>query len=272
MCNDDADTGEHKIKKSLLVELHGSGSYKGANAMLHVKEGKERKLQGPGSDLIKYEKCLCSACNNNKSQPFDLAYDKFFKFVIDHESEIVERRVIDFSDVYGNSFAEDQTNLYKYFVKVFGCDLSSHGLPVPQDLKDLLDKKQFKTRLRITFAVNEDMLVLGGAKRCPLGIGKMNFWPANASVQDERSYAWSIYFSFLEICFWYAKLPTGPFGSVWTADSQWIYLGWLRPMSPEQRKEFQEKVRTVAQSGINLPTPPSPAPYSSQRSRNSKRL
>lgn len=244
MCGASADTGEHKIKKSLLVELHGNAAYVGANAMAHVKDGQVRSLQGPGSDLVKYKKCLCSACNNSRSQPFDRAYDKFVKFVIDREDEIVERRVIDFADVYGNSFPEEQTNLYKYFVKLFGCDLSSHGLPVPQDLKELLDKKQFKTRLRITFAVNEDKLVFGGAEHCPVGIGGLNFWPADANVDDERSYSWSTYFSFLHICFWYAMAPTGPLGSIWTANAQWIYLGWLRPLSPEQRQEFEEKART----------------------------
>ena len=65
MCGAPADTGEHKIKKSLLVELHGSGAYTGANAMSHVKDGEVRNLQGPGSELVKYRKCLCRAMSHS---------------------------------------------------------------------------------------------------------------------------------------------------------------------------------------------------------------
>lgn len=246
MCDAPADTAEHKIKKSLLVEIHGNGPYTGANAVSHLRDGEVRNLQGPGSELVKYRKCLCSSCNNDRSQPFDRAYDKFFQYVISREAEIVERRVIDFADVYGaSSFPKEQTNLYKYFVKLFGCDLSSHGLPVPQDLKQLLDEQHFKTGLRVTFAVNEDKFLFGGAQHCPVGIGEMNFWPSDAKVNDERSYAWSTYFSFLHIFFWYAMSPTGPLGSVWTADSRWVYLGWFRPLSPEKRQEFEKKARSA---------------------------
>jgi len=244
MCGLPADTAEHKIKKALLVELYGSGTYAGANAMSHVKDGEVRNVQGPGSELVKYATCLCSTCNNDRSQPFDRAYDRFCQYVIGHEAEIVSRRVIDFANVYGeDSFPSEQTNLYKYLVKLFGCDLASNSLPVPKDLKELLDKEHFKTKLRITFAVNEDKLVFGGARHCPAGIGEMNFWPADAQVGDERSYAWSTYFSFLHIYFWYAMSPSGPLGSAWTANSQWVYLGWFRPLSPEQRKEFENKVK-----------------------------
>ncbi|SHN25691.1 hypothetical protein [Rhizobacter sp. OV335] len=248
MCGAAADSGEHKIKKSLLVALHGEGAYRRSNAVSHVKDGQVRSLQGPGSELIKYTNCLCSACNNHQSQPFDHAYDKFFQFVLRRENEIIDRRVIDFSDVYGEDFELGQRNLYKYLVKLFGCDLSSHDLPVPLDLRELLDKEHFRTRLFITFAVNEDKLLLRDVKDRSAGIGSLTYLPADAGVDDERSYAWSTYFSFLHIYFWYAMKPTGPLGSIWTANSRWIYLGWSRPLSIEQRKEL-EKSAAVLQRG-----------------------
>jgi len=49
---------------------------------------------------------------------------------------------------------------WKYFVKSFGCRLVDAGEPVPRDLVELLPRESFRTKLAITFCVNEDVLLL----------------------------------------------------------------------------------------------------------------
>jgi hypothetical protein len=82
ICNKIADSAEHRIKKSDLVSLHGSGSYKGENALFLVREGKQTPIQGPNSKVVKYRKNLCSTCNNSYTQPFDKAYECFVDYLL----------------------------------------------------------------------------------------------------------------------------------------------------------------------------------------------
>ena len=105
ICGRPSETGEHRIKKSDLVERFGKGPYRGDGALVHVKEGRVRDVQGPDSKLVKYEKNLCSYCNNTLTQPFDKAYEEFIPWVMQNEAEVLKRRVIDFESMYGSNWA-----------------------------------------------------------------------------------------------------------------------------------------------------------------------
>lgn len=235
ICGAPATSGEHKVKKSLLVALHGAGPYTSESALLHIKEGAISSLQGPGSDRIKYRNTLCQACNTARTQPFDNAFDQFYAFILENEEAIVRRRMIDFADVYGGTFAAGQRNLYKYFVKLLGCDLHDGGFPVPPDLVALLDQEQFKTGLRITFAISEDTLDWPKASQRPVGIGNLQTTARNLESKDEPQYRWDVYFSFIRIFFWYSMYVTGPLGAPWVADSQYLYLGSCASFAGEHR-------------------------------------
>lgn len=161
ICKKTADSAEHRIKKSDLVTLHGSGPYKGENTLLMLRGDQKIPIQGPNSKVVKYKKILCANCNNNFSQPFDKAYELFVEYILNNENLIVKRRFVDFRDVYGDEFEVGQCNLYKYFVKSFGCRLANDDHPVPEDLPVLLSKRRFRTRLRITFSVDEEYLDFG---------------------------------------------------------------------------------------------------------------
>ncbi len=81
ICNKIADSAEHRIKKSDLGNLYGSGSYKGENSVVLIRAGQESKVQGPNSKIVKYKKNLCSKCNNEFSQPFDKSYEHFITYI-----------------------------------------------------------------------------------------------------------------------------------------------------------------------------------------------
>jgi len=238
ICGAPASTGEHKIKKSLLVALHGAGPYIDASALAHIKNGAASPLQGPGSKRVKYENSLCADCNSSRTQSYDRAFDKFFAFVIHNEDYVLKHRVIDFFDVYGESFPVDQLNLFKYFVKLLGCDLREHGYAVPGDLVSLLGQDIFQTGLKVSFAVNEDSLLLSTPSERSAGIGELNTTLRNLDAKDEPKYRWHTYFSFLHVYYWYCWEPDGPFGAPWIADSRYLYLGSYYPLSPEERMAF----------------------------------
>ncbi len=156
ICKKTADSAEHRIKKSDLVTLHGSGSYK--NTLIMFRGDQQIPIQGPNSKIVKYNKILCANCNNNFSQPFDKAYEIFVNYILDNENLVIKRRFVNFRDIYGDEFENGQRNLYKYFVKSFGCRLANDGHLIPKDLPALLSKRRFRTGLRITFSINEDYL------------------------------------------------------------------------------------------------------------------
>jgi hypothetical protein len=256
ICGLPANSAEHRIKKSDLVTLYGAGSYKGANALVLIKSGKEIPIQGPNSKHVKYGKSLCCKCNNEFTQPFDKAYEQFINYIRDNKNTILNKRFIDFNDVYGNNFEAYQRDLFKYFVKSFGCRLIDAGYPVPKDLQALLFKKSFLTRLTINFAVDEDLLLL---KEISKTVGKGDLLARPRESQSPNSklskalewiktitkppiYEWSEFFEWMIVSFWYNAIPDGKLGSFWIANSQFIYFGSYTRFSEEEREELIEKV------------------------------
>jgi len=252
ICKQVADSAEHRVKKSDLVSLHGTGSYKGEDALVLVREGKEFLIQGPNSKVVKYKKNLCAKCNNDLSQPFDKAYESFINYFLHNESIVLKRRFIDFKDVYGDEFEVGQRDLYKYFVKSFGCRLANDGYPIPKDLPNLLPRKHFRTRLRITFSVHEDLLLLSEdikiigngslMKMVPVKETRLTWldrWHIKIRGRTgSLAYQCSEYFKWLYVWFWYNIPPNGTLGSTWIANSQHVYLGSYEMLSDEERQKL----------------------------------
>ena len=130
ICGKLADSAEHKIKKSDIVKINGTGSYKKGEVLLH-QDDSLIPLQGSNSKLVKYDKILCSSCNNAFTQPFDKAYECFIDYVCDNRDLVLNQRFINFKEVYSDNFADEQRNLYKYFVKSFGCKLAHYKYQIP---------------------------------------------------------------------------------------------------------------------------------------------
>jgi hypothetical protein len=223
ICGQPADSREHKVKKSVVEKTYKDFFDNGT--VLHLRDGKFTKLQGPDSKKIKYEKTICAYCNNNRTQQFDEAYEQFFNYVQDQSLLISEKRMIDFKDIYGHNFEAGQLNLFKYFVKLFGCDLRSVDHPVPEDLPILLGKTQFKTALKITFAVNTRKLGHADTNSFGMGINSLVVNQVSRTDTTPIGYKWSVFFSFINIFFWYNFNPDGPHGRPWIADNRYVYLG-----------------------------------------------
>ncbi len=232
ICGESSETGEHRIKKSDLVERFGKGPFRGDDALVHVKAGRMRDLQGPDSKLVKYEKNLCACCNNTTTQPFDKAYEQFVPWVMANEAEVVRRRVIDFEAVYGADWATKQRDLFKFFAKCFGCRVDEAGLAVPQDVIDLLGQDAFDTQLYVTFAVNEEQLA---RKPEDQAIGTQALLDYRSrSTGELQGYECGIHYRWLLMMLWYNHFPLEPLGASWVANSKFLYLGWYEPPSVEE--------------------------------------
>jgi hypothetical protein len=151
----------------------------------------------------------------------------------------LNKRLLNFEEIYGPDFEAAQRNLFKYFVKSFGCRLVDAGEPVPQDLVDLLPQNGFRTALKITFSVNEDVLLLPNAARDGfIGKAHLLFHRSRSNRSIVNGYSWKENVSWFTAFYWYGVQPEGGLGSTWIADAQHVYLGSFAPLSPEDRDEF----------------------------------
>ncbi len=238
ICGAVANSSEHRIKKSDLVRVYGRGPYSGPSAPVHVTSKRQENVRGPKAAGLKYKPSICAACNNRRSQSWDIAYDRFVSWVLENEADVLKRRLIDFGDVYGSGFPDEQCNLFKYFVKSFGCRLVDAGVVVPEDIVSLLPQKHFITALKISFAVNEDLLLMHKSdQRAWLAKGDLLQWNCKDSVPS-IGYSWHESVSWLTVNYWYGIEPDGAYGCPWIANSKFLYLGSYRSLSAEQREKL----------------------------------
>ncbi len=146
-CGDVATTEEHRIKHSTLRrvaqseegKVHPGNVFKKSSdfegALHSIKKGAQ----------VRWRKNLCANCNNARSQPFDLAYDLFEAYLVDHMDDMMRWKSLDWPAVYGSDWEEKARDLARYFAKQVGCMLATQRLPVPQEL----------------------VAFLNGAERCP---------------------------------------------------------------------------------------------------------
>jgi hypothetical protein len=204
---------------------------------------KSTNIPGPNSDALRYSKILCVDCNTTKSQPYDTAQQIFLDWLFRNETLVLQRRFINFQEVFGEDWQTSQRNLYKYFAKSFGCRLIEANHSVPDDIVALFPKRTFQTGLRLSFSVNEDIVLMPHQDRNGF-IGKGDLFGMAHRTQPTQltGYYWDEHVSWLTVVYWYNEWPDGNFGSTWVADSQHIYLGSHSPLPAEMRAEFMKNI------------------------------
>jgi hypothetical protein len=225
ICEAPADSREHKIKRSDLVREFGTGAFDDGD-LLHAVEGQRcRELQGPNSSRLKYQPVLCGDCNSARSQPWDRAYEAFNSWVFEHQRTVLSRRFVNLYEVFGEEgVVESCPNLYKYFVKAFGCRLASAGYAVPSHLVALMSQDHFLTKLRLTFAVYKAVFALPPELRQRAGLSDLLRLDSRSMGRMER-YLFQLNVGWLVIGLHYdIEVPPGV-GAPWTSDSACIYLG-----------------------------------------------
>jgi len=240
ICGATADSGEHVFKRSDLVREHGPGPYHGRGEVAHVVAGTPRLVQGPGALQLKYQPSLCKACNTTRTQPFDRAYDAFVSWLWAHEEDVLATRRIDFSDVYGADWERRQSDLYKFFVKAFGCRLTEAGQWVPKGLVVLLAQERFRTRLRLYLVVNEGTLLLPPETRAGfLGAGDL----MDCGIRDGiAGYTWHLNYRWLTTQFCYGVELDGEEATAWAANRQGLVLGSWQSLTPAQQEELVRRL------------------------------
>lgn len=175
-----ADSREHKLKRSDLVRQFGRGPY---NELVSVRRGQTRKVQGPNSNLVKFEATMCANCNNERSQPFDLAYAKFTAYLHEHERHVLASRSVDLRVIYGEEWEAGRDGLLCYMAKHVGCRLAENGVEVPLPIRGYLDGgPEPAGELAMEFEIRAD---IAQATRADLAEGSM--WLGDFYVSEVDS-------------------------------------------------------------------------------------
>lgn len=132
ICGDPADTGEHMIKKTDLAEIFGKPK-QGKPLFLHNAAKTNHIIQGLNAEALKLASRLCAKCNNERSQPYDRAWEAFSRFVRNRHPPVVPGTFIRADRIYALDSNRELRNVQLYFVKLFGCLIHENGIPI--DLK-----------------------------------------------------------------------------------------------------------------------------------------
>lgn len=162
-CNSNKISREHKYKRSEIEREYGSGTY--GNKLLFIKNEKEQYIKSPGSNLLQFKNNLCPTCNNERSQPFDFAYDKFQKHIKNNQSQLLGNKYIDFNTLFVSCPDNSFQNLIRYFVKNVSCMLSDSGIKVEKGIIEFLNGNDFLPFMIFQFGIALDAVEM--QKRAP---------------------------------------------------------------------------------------------------------
>jgi hypothetical protein len=199
-----ADSREHKFKRSDLVREHGRGELRGERTLV-VYGKQQREARSTKNDALKFAPSLCAKCNNERSQPFDKAYDRFIEELFKREDEVLAARSFDLRAAFGSEWSSLGEDVLRYFVKHIGCRISesltvSGERTVPADALDFLDGGPAPTNLSCEMWIEPTWL-----RFCEMG-AEDPLWIKPMGIEAVH------------------PGPNGRLGSRWTYG--WLVFGW----------------------------------------------
>ena len=120
ICNGSGDTGEHLIKASDMKLLFPDISQKGP-AYKHTHDKKNIQIGSRKSNQLKSKALICALCNNQRTQPHDIAWENLSYYLYSNWSAINRTGFVDLETALSGSFEESSKFLQLYFLKLFGC-------------------------------------------------------------------------------------------------------------------------------------------------------
>lgn len=136
ICGNDATTGEDKTKRSDLRSAFGVPTQSNP-LFLHDQQRRNRHIGSLDAELLKSPGRICSHCNNTRTQPYDLAWDKLSAALRTRTPAIAPGDIVRLNRIFPYGTAREMRNVHLYFVKLFGCHIA--GNPIPLDIGGFAD-------------------------------------------------------------------------------------------------------------------------------------
>lgn len=161
-CGDNGNSGEHKFKKSDLKSEFGESFNTPYNRPISFNDkGRQYEMKSPNSKFVKFDKIMCSRCNNERSQNFDLDYTKFVDYIFKNLDKVKSEMIIDLRDLFQSNWRVSKTNIYSYFVKHFCCRIKLSDFEISNKVINFLNKEvDYLEIIHLDFQLKIDLLNL----------------------------------------------------------------------------------------------------------------
>lgn len=142
ICNAAANSGEHKIKASDLKAIFGHIDQNNP-LFLNTDQQRNLKIKGMKSNLLKHKALLCAKCNNQLSQPYDLAWQTLSIYLRTRNPKITNGSIIKLHKIFPGSTKKSMLDVHLFFLKLFGCLIVEHSIDIDITVfqNSLLNKK-----------------------------------------------------------------------------------------------------------------------------------
>ncbi len=132
ICGDEANSGEHQIKASDLKSVFGHVTQK-SPLRFHTDQKRNQPIRGIKSDKLKYLALLCARCNNERTQPHDKAWERLSIYLQKRQPPIRPGMKVRLNRTFPGSVSKSMLNVHLYFLKLFGCLITEHNIPIDID-------------------------------------------------------------------------------------------------------------------------------------------
>jgi hypothetical protein len=129
ICGGPATTGEHKTKRSDLRAIFGTAT-QGNPLFLHDAERRNRRVGSLDAKVLKLPGRICAYCNNTRTQPHDMAWQKLSAGLRAWTPSLGPGTVVWPYRIFGADRDREMLNVHLYFVKLFGCHIAGNNILV----------------------------------------------------------------------------------------------------------------------------------------------
>ena len=116
-------------KASDLKSMFGHVS-QNAPLYMHNPVKRNRPVAGIKSDKLKFKAFLCARCNNERTQPYDQAWERLSRYLRERQPPLRSGSVINLAKVFPGKVHQSMLHVHLYFVKLFGCLITEHSVPL----------------------------------------------------------------------------------------------------------------------------------------------
>ncbi len=134
ICGENGSTGEHLTKASDLRSLFGRVTQK---SPIYIHREQERNIRINSikkSPKLKSPSLICKNCNNARTAPHDRAWEKLSTYLRNKKPPIKKGDIIRLEKVFPGAVKRSMLNVHLYFVKLFGCAIVDHNIPIDLDM------------------------------------------------------------------------------------------------------------------------------------------
>jgi hypothetical protein len=152
ICGHPANSGEHMIKASDLRDRFGAVS-PDEPLYMHKLGRRNIPVRGLKSRLLMSAAPMCAECNNVRTQPYDMAWQRLSQHLGRRVTPLEVGHVIKLLQIFEGRVRASLLDVHLYFVKSFGCKAVEGSANFElQPFRDALLKRQPHPHIHVAFS------------------------------------------------------------------------------------------------------------------------